>query len=208
MRKRRGGLPSRPGPEDRPNTSVAPQVKKIPRSEIKPYGDVEPGNGRYGLKRANRLWRPEGGWLVVFKKPTSSASVIGAAAQWVSLCEVMPTQDGTPPDLFLCLAPASAGTHNEQAGTSIVAVLLGGLCGLPHRCVAMGLDPPVLAPLLCLAMHMGGTWGTGLTYGLWLRHMSPCHGFGVDRPRPQAARRRIRSSDIPASRISCWLPSM
>lgn len=54
-----------------------------------------------------------------FKKPTSSASVIGVAAQWVSLCEVMPTQDGTPPDLFLCLAPASAGTHNEQGGRQL-----------------------------------------------------------------------------------------
>lgn len=79
-----------------------------------------------------------------------------------------------------------------------MAVLLGGLCGLPHRCVAMGLDPPVLAPLLCLAMHMGGTWGTGLTYGLWLRHMSPCHGFGetVHGHKPQDAYPFLRHPSI------------
>lgn len=37
--------------------------------------------------------------------------------------EVMPTPDGTPPDLLLCLAPASAGTHSGAGRTSAVAVL-------------------------------------------------------------------------------------
>lgn len=112
--------------DDRPTTSVSPSQKKKNRPVlgIKPYEDVEPGNGRYACPRkAGSGDASEGlGWKLhegyVIGLGNWGRSPMGGIRG-----EVMPTQDGTPPRSILVPGTGERRDPQRARRTSAVAAL-------------------------------------------------------------------------------------